>query len=93
MDYVFTIIEDNQVPLAGNFNRFSYAPVVAVVVISLVLLAILAYALWIESHIERVVALSGNDRVSRMSYFFHPVKLLREESELEYSLVNAPARS
>ena len=52
MDYVFTIIEDNQVPLSGNFNRFSYAPVVAVVVISLVLLAILAYALWIESHIE-----------------------------------------
>ncbi len=93
MDYVFTIIEDNQVPLSGNFNRFSYAPVVAVVVISLVLLAILAYALWIESHIERVIALSGNDRVPRMGYFFHPVKLLREESELEYSLVNVPARS
>lgn len=91
-NYTFTIIEDNQVPLAGNFDTYSFAPVVAIVVLSLVLLAVLAYALWVETHTNRVKVLSGNDNAAGAGYFFHPVKLLREESELEYSLVNVPVK-
>lgn len=92
MNYTFTIIEDNQVPLAGNFDTFSFAPVIAIVVLSLILLAALAYALWVESHSNRVKVLSGSSSSVSASYFFHPIKLLREEAELEYSLVNVPAK-
>lgn len=92
-NYAFTIIEDNQVPLAGNFDTYSFTPVIAIVILSLILLAILAYALWIETHFDRVRVLSGNDKAINASYFFHPAKLLRKEADLEYSLVNVPSRS
>lgn len=89
-DYTFTIIEDGQVPLAGNFETYSFAPVVLVVVLGLVMLAALAYALWFETHSIRVKALCGD---AKTSYFFNPAKLLREERELEYSLVETPLKS
>ncbi|MDO4187860.1 MAG: hypothetical protein Q4D29_02620 [Lachnospiraceae bacterium] len=88
-DYTFTIIEDAQVPLAGNFETHSFAPVYLVVALGLLMLALLAYALWFETHSVRIKTLSGD---AKTSYFFHPAKLLREERELEYSLVEAPVK-
>lgn len=89
VDYTFTIIEDGQVPLAGNFETFSFTPVIAVVALGLVLLLALAYALWFETHSSRVKALSGDVRGFNAKYFFHPFKLIRDEADIEYSLAEA----
>ena len=86
MDYTFTIIEDGQVPLAGNFETFSFAPVIFVVALGIVLLAVIAYTLWIETHSFRLRDIRGSKAVFA-EYFFHPIKLIVDERETEYSLV------
>lgn len=86
MDYTFTIIEDGQVPLAGNFETFNFAPVIFVVALGIVLLAVIAYTLWIETHSFRLRDIRGNKAVFA-EYFFHPIKLIVDERETEYSLV------
>lgn len=88
MDYSFTIIEDGQVPLAGNFDTFSYAPVIAVVVVALIALALVAYAVWVSSHVRRVRNLNGRRDTVMSSFFFHPLRLIRTEAELEYEAVS-----
>lgn len=89
-DYTFTIIEDGQVPLAGNFDTFSFAPVIFTVVLGLVVIAVLAYSLWLETHSSRLRMLGNDENAIFTRYFFHPIKLLRDERDLEYSLVSVP---
>lgn len=87
-EYTFTIIEDGQVPLAGNFETYSFAPVIVVVALGLVLLGLIAYTLWIETRLSRISSLTGSFDIVNAKYFFHPGKLLRAVEELEYSLVS-----
>jgi len=54
-DYTFTIIEDGQVPLAGNFDTVNYMPVVAMVVFCLILLAVASYTIWLLSRSNRMI--------------------------------------
>jgi len=89
-NYSFTIIEDGQVPLAGNFDTFNYAPVVAAVVLCLILLAIAAYTVWFISNSARVSAVIGSGKEVFTEYYFHPVKLVSKVRELEYEMVSAP---
>lgn len=86
-DYTFTIIEDGQVPLAGNFDTFSYAPVIMAVTAVLVLLAIAMYMMWIVSKARLIGNVIG-DKAVIVKYFFHPAKLIRDERDYEYSLLN-----
>ena len=92
-DYTFTIIEDGQVPLAGNFDTFNYTPVVTVVVLGLILLAVFAYTLWFDVHTRRIRELCQDRDVVRAKYFFHPMQLIKDEMDIEYSLVSVPFRS
>lgn len=88
-DYVFTIIEDGQVPLAGNFDTFNYTPVIMAVIMGLALLAIFAYTVWFESHSMRLATLTGEDGSNIMKYYFHPIKLIRDVTDTEFVLLNS----
>lgn len=92
-DYSFTIIEDGQVPLAGNFDTFNYSPVIAAVVMSLVLLAVIAYTFWFIAHSERIRVATADSKAVFAKYYFHPISLLRDIRDFDYSLVNVTARS
>lgn len=85
-DYTFTIVEDGQVALAGNFDTFNFTPVIMVVVLGVALLLLLAYTLWFETHSRRIMELAGINSRKSARYFFHPVRLLRDEMDVEYSL-------
>lgn len=87
-NYTFTIIEDGQVPLAGNFDTVSYSPVVAVVVVCLILAALCGYVFWILAH-SRVIAMKENTSATEVvsRYFFNPMGLLRDETATEYALL------
>jgi len=85
-DYTFTVIEDGQVPLAGEFNTFNYTPVFIAVIIAFLLVAAVIYAFWMMGHIKRVSYLSENS-INAKEYYFHPIKLLQLEHELEYEVV------
>lgn len=87
-DYTFTIIEDGQVPLAGNFDTVNYSPVIAAVIFCLMLLVIVAYTMWYLSHSERIRIFANDSRDVFAKYYFHPAKLIRDERELEFSLVS-----
>lgn len=88
VDYTFTIIEDGQVPLAGNFDTFNYTPVIVTVVLGLIVLAVLAYSLWFETHRSRVKVLCSEVNLKARNFFFRPTELLRYESELEHAIVS-----
>lgn len=90
VNYSFTIIEDGQVPLAGNFETVSYTPVVAVVALCLIVLAISAYTIWFLSHTVRISATLGSGKEVFSKYYFHPAKLIRDIREHEYRMVSAP---
>lgn len=90
VNYSFTIIEDGQVPLAGNFETVSYTPVVAVVALCLIVLAISAYTIWFLSHTVRISATLGSEKEVLAKYYFHPSKLIRDIREHEYRIVSAP---
>lgn len=91
-DYTFTVIEDGQVPLAGNFDTFNYTPLF--IVVSIVLLAVVAfnYLTWLLGHTKRASYLSGED-ISIRSYFFHPLRLLEREREIEYEASGSAIRN
>lgn len=87
-DYTFSIVEDGQVPLAGNFDSFNYMPVILIVASMLIMVAIVAYTVWVQSHLKRVVNLNGNANMPLADYYFHPRKLIRQEAELEYEALS-----
>ena len=84
-NYTFTVIEDGQVPLAGNFDTFNYTPLFLVVSIVLLLVVVFFYFTWLLGHSKRASYLSG-ENISVISYFFHPVRLLEREREIEYEV-------
>lgn len=89
-NYTFTIIEDGQVPLAGNFNTVSYTPVIMVVAVCLIAAALVGYAFWILAHSRRIVLRDGlSDTEVVIKYFFNPSGLLRDELAVEYALLEA----
>lgn len=89
-NYTFTIIKDEAVPLAGNFDTVNYAPLVTAVVIGLLLVAVCSYVAWLVSHSRRL-ALYNNFTTAEVvtKYFLCPAKLLRDELEVEYALAEA----
>ena len=92
MNYTFTVIEDGQVPLAGNFDTFNYTPLFAIVAIVLVAVVVFIYLAWLLGHAKRASYLSGED-ISIRSYFFHPLRLLEREREIEYEASESVIRN
>lgn len=93
LDYTFTIIEDGQVPLAGNFDTFSYAPVVAIVIAVLAVLAIAAYTVWSVSRVKRLAQLTGENSDLTAKYYLRPASLLRDMKDAEYSVLSDISRN
>lgn len=89
-DYTFVVIEDEMVPLAGNFNTgFNYMPVIIAVCVMAVVISLIAYTVWFLSHKSHIVALTGkNDSTSLFSLFIRPRRLMQLEYETENSIVN-----
>lgn len=86
-DYTFAVIDNGNVPLAGNFDTVSFAPVVLTVATALILAVVISYAIWFFSHSVRVRNACGSDTKTIVSYFFHPLKLTADETAIEYSLL------
>jgi len=91
MNYSFTIIEDGQVPLAGDFSSFNFLPVVLVIAAVFIIIAMGVYISWISSHLHRIEFLSG-ENLTIKEYLFHPIGLMRYEYEVEHEVIMSSKR-
>lgn len=89
LDYTFTVIEDNKVPLASSFETVNYVPVVLAVIAVMLLVSACVYVAWFLSHKSRILSLTGNKPDAKLGYYFiHPKEFLRFEYEIENDIVN-----
>lgn len=88
-NYTFSIIEDEMVPLAGDFDKVTKVPTLAVVIICLVILAICSYSMWVYTKISRIMEYTDESTFTLLiKYYFRPQHLKEACEECEHNALS-----